>query len=347
MPRTPSKPPTLIDVAEHAGVSVPTASRVLNGGVRGRNSGSADVRKRVEAAARALGYSVSAAAQTTKGGRARTVAVVVSDMDDYGAATIISGVMHAAEERGLSVAVRATGDDATGELELFDQLRGERHRAVLVATSRTTDDVREQALGDRLRLLEEQGTRVVLIGDSQLPFPSVTTDNRRAASRLAVGLATNGARRFAIAAGPEDEITSLERASGFREGLAQAGIDTDGEPVLVHQPFTRDGGYAAAVQLEPVLDEVDVVAAMSDAMAVGIIARLRERGIDVPGQIEVSGFDHVALLGDVLPEFSTVEVPLKEFGRSGLELALRPRERGRNPSMSLESRPIVRGRSLS
>src|SRR5690625_6400189 len=75
--RSPVKPPTLADVARLAGVSTTTASRVLNGGVRGKKSGSAEVRKRVTDAARSLGYSVNPAAQTTKEGRARTVALLV------------------------------------------------------------------------------------------------------------------------------------------------------------------------------------------------------------------------------------------------------------------------------
>lgn len=346
MHEVPAKLPTLTDVARRAGVSVPTASRVLNGGVRGTKSGSADVRERVEAAARDLGYSVSAAAQTTKGGRARTVAVVVSDLDDFGSAMVISGVMHAAEERGLSVSVRATKDDAQRELALLDRLRGERHQAILIATSRTTDAAREKAFGDRLRILQDQGARVVIFGDSDLPFPAVTVDNRGAARRLGFALAKTGRRRFAVVSGPEIELTALERAAGFVEGLADAGLDPENVLVL-HHAFTRDGGYAATIELEDSLRDLDAIAAMSDAMAVGIIARLRERGVAVPDEIDVSGFDHVSLLGDVLPEFSTVEVPLRAFGESALSLAFNRRRASAATRVALDAQPILHGTSLT
>jgi len=345
--RRTAKPPTLSDVARLAGVSVPTASRVLNGGVRGAESGRREVRKRVNDAARALGYSVSSAAQATKDGRARTIAVLVSDIDDYGAATMIAGVMHAAEDRGLSVAVRTTRDDAAREVSLLSRLRGERHRAVVLATSRSTDPAREAALEARLAVLRDQGAGVVLIGSSELDYPSVTIDNRGAAARLAEALVDGGSRRFAIVSGPRDQITSRDRVDGFLDGLAARGIEV-AEDLVVHAEFSRDGGYAAADALGRRASELDVIAAMSDTMAVGVIARLREHGVIVPRDVEVTGFDHVPLLGDILPDFSTVEVPLEEFGEAALQLALddsAPASWDRH--IALKASLIVRGERIA
>ena len=117
-------------------------------------------------------------------------------------------------------------------------------------------------------------------------------------------------------------MTALERVGGFAEGLAARGITVE-ERDIVHTEFSRDGGYRAVEQLRDRLADLDVIAAMSDAMAVGVIARLRELGVPAPADIEVTGFDHVPMLGDVLPGFSTVEVPLEEFGGAALELASR------------------------
>lgn len=338
-----AKPVTLTDVARRAGVSVPTASRVLNGGVRGKGSGTPELRRRVEDAARALGYSVSTAAQAIKDGRARTIALVVSDIDDFGSATVIAGVMHAAEERGLSVAVRTTGDDARREMDLLRQLRGERHRAIVLATSRTTDVDREAALDDELRLLHDQGASVVLIGDSTLAYPSVTVDNRDAAARLARGLADAGRRSFAVVSGPSDQVTSRDRVEGFLEGLAERGIAVPDRDV-VHAEFSRDGGYDAVRRLGDRVRDLDVIAAMSDAMAVGAIAALRDLGIRAPGEVEVTGFDHVPMLSDVMPDFSTVEIPLGAFGEAALSLALDEDEgEERRTRVALTASTIVRG----
>lgn len=338
---SPAKPATLGDVAKLAGVSVPTASRILNGGVRGTQTGSADLRARVEEAAETLGYSVSTAAQAIKGGRARSVALLVSDIDDFGSATMISGVMHAAEQRGMSVAVRATGDDAQREIEVLRHFRGERHRAVVLATSRTTDPAREAALDEELRLLRAQGARIVLVGDSALDYPSVTVDSRTPAAMLAAELVRSGHRRFAVVSGPADQITARDRAHGFLAGLAAMGIAVP-EQRVVHAPFSRDGGYAAVDLLGEHVHDLDVIAAGSDAMAVGVIARLRELGIRSPGDIEVSGFDHVPMLGDIMPEFSTVEVPLEAFGEAALHLAVDEDGAG-SSGISLPASLIVHG----
>lgn len=341
---TPVKPPTLSDVARLAGVSVPTASRVLNGGVRGRRSGSPEMRERVERAAQALGYSVSPAAQAIKDGFARTVALIVSDINDFGAATMISGVMHACEPYDLSVAVRTTHDDPLRELTLLESLRGERHRAVIIATSRTDDAQREAALEERLRVIERQGTKVVIIGNSDLPFPSVVIDNRAAAACLAQGIVDGGPRRFAIVTGPSSEITARDRTEGFLEGLASRGIEVP-EDLVLRVPFSRDGGYRAAGELVDRLDEVDVIAAMSDTMVAGVVARMFDAGKRVPTDVEVTGFDHVSVLGDVLPRFSTVEVPFEDFGKAALSLVMAEESlsSGRVPKVGLEAVPIIRG----
>jgi LacI family transcriptional regulator len=337
-----TKPVTLTDVAHLAGVSVPTASRVLNGGVRGKESGTPELRQRVEDAASALGYSVSVAAQAIKDGRARTIALIVSDIDDFGSATVIAGVMHAAEERGLSVAVRTTRDDAQRELKLLTQLRGERHRAIVLATSRTTDANREAVLDEHLRLLQAQGASVVLIGDSELAYPRVTVDNRGAAARLAMGLVDVGHRSFAVISGPTDQITSRDRVEGFLEGLAQRGITVPDRDVI-HAPFSRDGGYEAVRRLGDRVHAFDAIAAMSDAMAVGAIASLRDLGIQVPTGIEVTGFDHVPMLGDVMPGFSTVEIPLEAFGEAAISLALDEADGDERRTRALGASTIVRG----
>lgn len=342
----PDKPPTLADVARLAGVSVPTASRALNGGVRGAESGSPELRRRVEDAARALGYSVNPAAQATKGGRARSVALLVGNIEDFGSATIISGVMHAAEKRGISVAVRTTLDDPLRELELLTAIRGERHRALVIATGRTTDEHRERALEARLRTLAEHGTRVVIVGDSSLDFPSVTVDNHEAARLLADSLAKSGKKRFAILSAPPIQITSRDRVKGFLEGLSSHEISV-GQGDIVFRTFSRDGGYKAIDQLAERVAEFDVIAAMSDAMAVGAIARLRELGVESPRDVEVTGFDHIPMLGDVLPHFSTVEVPLKAFGEAALSLALDDDDDpGASTHIALRATPIVHGKPV-
>lgn len=338
----PGRLPTLGDVAARAGVSTPTASRILNGGVRGDRVGTPEIRQRVADAARDLGYSVSRAAQATRGGRSNSVAIIVSDISDIGSAAIVSGVMDSAEEHGISVTVLASHDDAGREHQLLTRLRGERHRAVILATSRTSSAERESALDGQLRTLHDQGARVVVIGDSELDYPAVTFNNHRATRALATELVKLGHRRFAICSGPEDQITARDRAEGFAAGLRASGIDVD-PGAVVHADFSRDGGHQAVLALSGQIHHLDVIAAMSDAMAVGAIAALREMGVATPGDVEVTGFDHVPLVGDLLPDFTTVHVPLKEFGAAALSIALERHSPAAHQRLELRGKTFIRG----
>jgi LacI family transcriptional regulator len=338
------RPATLSDVARLAGVSTPTASRVLNPGVRGGASGREEIRQRVTAAAESLGYSASSAAQATKGGRSRSVALIVRDIDDFGSARMIAGLMRAAESLDVAVAVRSTHDDSVDEADILRSLRGERHRGVILATSRTTDARRERQVGEQLAILQRQGANVVIIGDTDLPYPRLTVDNREAAGILAEELVRRGRRRFAIAAGPADQFTARERAAGFIEGLARAGIVVS-DGLVITSEFSRAGGFEAVDRLLPSVPELDVIATVSDTMAVGAIARLRQAGVAVPGDVEVTGFDHVPLIGDLIPGFSTVDIPFDEFGRTALGLVMESRPttvRG----VTMVATPIVDGEAV-
>lgn len=341
---TPAKPPTLGDVARLAGVSMPTASRVLNGGIRGAASGSEQVRDRVRSAAQRLGYAPNPAAQTIKGGRSKTIALLVGDLEDQGAATMIAGVMHAAESRGLSVAVRATADDADRERAILEGLRGEWSLGIIVATSRTIDVAREARVAEQLQVLAAQGAKVVVIGNSSFGFAEVVVDNVDAASRLADGLAADGATKFAILAGPPDQVTSRDRVEGFLRGLERQGVDRR-DVRVVHADFSRDGGYRGFTQIEHAVGELDVVAAMSDAMAVGAMVRARELGVSVPEDVEISGFDHVPMISDLLPRFSTVEIPLEQFGEAAVRLVADDEEVG-VASVTLRAVPLLRGQRI-
>jgi LacI family transcriptional regulator len=184
----------------------------------------------------------------------------------------------------------------------------------------------------------------VVVGSSQLRYPSVVVDNASAARALARGLVAVGHRRFGIAAGPSNQVTSHDRVSGFLAGLAEERVRVEMDD-LVHCDFSRDGGFEAGKALARRLAHLDHVAAMSDAMAVGLIAGFREVGAAVPEDLEVSGFDHVPMLGDVMPTFSTVEVPLGQFGEAALTL-IEDESTAATTVISLPSCPIVRGRRL-
>ena len=305
---------TLYDVARAAGVSLATASRSLNGSTRKVNE---EYRQRVLAAAHELGYTANASAQAVARGSSATVALLVSDIADPYFSAIAAGVIRASEEQGLNVTMAVTERDAARELELVRLLRGQRPRAIVLAGSRFTDGSGDEALVAELDAFTASGGRVVLISRHGLSFDTVAIDNTGGAAALAASLVSLGYRGFAVLAGPADLVTAQDRATAFTAALPAAPV------AVVPGAFSRDAGYDGMLELiDRGLDAVDLVFAVNDVMAIGALAALRDRGIDVPGRIAVAGYDDISTARDVTPALTTVRVDLESAGAAAVALAL-------------------------
>jgi LacI family transcriptional regulator len=309
-------PVTLLDVAQRAGVSVATASRVLNGGDRVPRP---ELQERVKAAADELGYTPNAQAQALAKSSTNVVGILVHDIEDPYFAAIANGVMRAADERNLLVMLASTFRDADREIAYLSSLRAQRARAAVMIGSRRTDPESLARTASEVETFLNSGAGLALVSQSGMPAHTIEPDNRAGAAALAGALAGLGWRKFAVLGGPDALATARDRRDGFVAGLAEAGLS----PVSVEAgDFTRDGGYAAAEGLLDRHAEVDCVFAVNDVMAVGAMSAFRARGVDVPGRLGVAGFDDIATLRDVWPGLTTVRLPLEQMGRRALELAI-------------------------
>lgn len=318
---------TLGDVARHAGVSLATASRVLNGSTRRVNE---DLRELVLAAAAELGYTPNLHAQAVARGTSSTVGLIVHDIADPYFSAIASGVMRVADERGLIVTLGTTTRQPERELAYVATLRAQRARAVILAGSRVTDRRQTQRLADEITAFKRAGGRVACVSQHRLPADTVQPENRAGARELARRLVELGHRKFAVLAGPRTLVTARDRVAGFRAGLVDAGIAL-APGAVIEGSFTRDGGYQALTELVTNGVDATCVFAVNDVMAVGAMAACRERGIRVPDDLSVAGFDDIETLRDLSPSLTTVRLPLEELGAKAAELALElePPERDR------------------
>jgi len=310
---------TLEEVARAAGVSLATASRALNGSTRKVNP---ELRERVLAAARALNYSPNLAAQAVARGGTSTVALLVADISDPYFSTIASGVMQAAEERGLIVTIGSTERRPDREAALVRALRGQRPRSVILVGSRWAETGLDNELSEELRAFEKAGGRVTMVSQPQLPFRTIDIRNEEGAAALGERLIERGYRSVAILTGPPGLITAQERTRGFA-----AAFEAHGHPVdhrwRVAGDFTRDGGFLGAAELRRRgLVEIELIFAVNDVMAVGAMAYLPSAGGRLPQDLAVAGFDDISSLRDVVPALTTVSLPLELIGRRAIELAL-------------------------
>lgn len=307
---------TLQQVAERAQVSLATASRALNGSARTVNPALAD---RVLTAARDLNYTVNRQAQAMVRGRTTIVGVVLADIVDPYFSSIAAGVMARADQLGLLVTLAATERRPERECDHVTMFSSLRAQAVLLIGSRSTDQVHEAELASRMAAFERGGGRVVVVGQPLADFDAVVVENRAGATDLAQVLIGLGHTRFAILAGPADLVTSVDRCEGFREAVLAAGLP---EPVVVHDAFSREGGHAGMHRLLDSAADVTCVFGVSDAVAVGAMTAARERGVDVPGQMSVAGFDDVPWLRDIHPALTTYRLPLETIGDQALGMAV-------------------------
>lgn len=307
---------TLAEVAKQAGVSLATASRVLNGSTR---QVSEELSDRVLRTAERLGYVPNASAQALARNSSSLVGLVVHDITDPYFSCIAAGVTRVAEEAGLVVVLGTTGRRPEREVELLSTLRAHRARAVVLAGSRTTDRASQSRLAAEIDAFTEQGGRVACVSQAKLGTDTVVPGNRAGGRALARALTELGHKKFAVLGGPSELVVARDRLAGFKAGLADAGV---APPAVVNGAFTRDGGYAAAMELLASKTRATCVFAVTDVMAMGAMAALRERGVRVPEDMSIAGFDDIPTLRDTVPALSTVRLPLEEMGEIAAGLVL-------------------------
>ncbi len=314
------RPVTLDDVARHAGVSLATASRALNGSERKVRK---DLEERVLASAAVLNYTPNAQAQAVARGRTDVIGLVVHDIADPYFSSIAAGVIEAADAEGLLVTLASTGRSAEREIQHVANLRAQRARAVILVGSRDTETSRRGPLGREIAAFENGSGRVVLVSQNRLDTDTIVMENQAGAQALASELAGLGYRHHGVLAGPSTLLAAADRVTGYRRGLTAAGLKIS-EDRVIQGEFTRDGGYHAVEQLIDRLDRIDCIFAVNDVMGVGAMAALRDHGYSVPHDVALAGFDDIATLRDVSPRLTTVRMPLTEIGAQAVKLVLQP-----------------------
>jgi LacI family transcriptional regulator len=313
-------PTTLADVARRAGVSVATASRVLSESSYGVT---AELRARVEAAAADLQYVPNAHAQALARARTATVGVIVHDVSDPYFSELTRGIQRVASEAGRLVMICNTYRDRQRELAYARLLHAQRVEALILAGAGRDDREWSERLAKQISAFSTAGGRVVLVGRHHVAGDSVVADNTGGGRAVAQALIAGGHRRIGVIGGPPLLTTTRDRLTGFRLGLDAAGLDLPAAQI-VDADFSRDGGYRATLTLLDRAQKLTALFALNDPMAVGALAALRERGIRVPDDISLVGFDDIPMARDTTPTLSTVHVPIVEMGARAMELALAP-----------------------
>lgn len=278
---------TIKDVAKLAGVDISTVSRVVNRTA----SISFATRKRVEQAIRELNYRPSSAARAIVTNKTRSFALLVPTLADPNVAVIASGAEERARRAGYSMLV-AGYSMGSGTAALDHFFREHRVDGLLLMSPRhlPTDFLRLP-----LATLEE-----------------APVDNLGGGRLVAEHLWALGHRTVAFVGGPEESKHARERLRGFKEYYPDA--------IVALGDWSADSGYRLTGSVLAEGLSLSAIFAASDAVALGVMHALRDRGLEIPADISVIGFDDIAMAKHFYPPLTTVTQPLKEVGAAALEL---------------------------
>ncbi|MFC3987435.1 LacI family DNA-binding transcriptional regulator [Actinoplanes siamensis] len=307
---------TLADVARLAGVSPATVSRVINDSAK---KVAPELRERVLAAVAELHYVPNAHAQNVARPRKSAVGVIVHDVSDPYFAEITRGLQRQAAAHDRLLVICNSYREPERELAYVALLRAQQVHALILAGSGYHDEAFTARLNGELNAYQQGGGRVAVIGRHELVGSAVLPANEAGAYELGCRVLSRGHRRVGVIAGPRALTTTTDRLSGIRRAAAELDVALEH---IVYADFTRDGGAAAAGELLAMTPDLTAILALNDSMAVGTLAALRERGVSVPGQISVTGFDDMPIARDVTPSLTTVRLPLVDMGERAMALAL-------------------------
>lgn len=301
---------TITAIAREAGVSVPTVSRVLNG----RSDVSPSTRARVEELLHRHRYRRRTSRPRESAG---LIDLVFGDLDSPWAVEILRGVEDVAHAAGVGTVVSASHRRTTSTRQFLNNLRARASDGVILVTSPI--DPPHQA---ELQRLSVPMVAVDPAGGPTLGVPTVGASNWAGGIAATEHLLSLGHRRIGFVAGPDRLLCSRARLDGYRAGLESAGLSLD--PDLV-QPgdFYHEAGFEGATALLATADPPTAVFAASDQMALGVYEAVRRRGLRVPDDVSVVGFDDLPEVRWSSPPLTTIRQPLAEMGVLAARTVLR------------------------
>lgn len=308
--RPRAKPVTIVDVAKRAGVSAGTVSRVLNGA-----NAPSETRRRVDAAVRDLGYVPNHAARSLKRQATEQIALAIPDVANPIYVQMATSIQRVAAERGYQLSLISTHNGATDERTVLRGLHRRQLDGMVLVSLRPGTALLEQ--------IRDAADRLCLIGSfpDDLAVDAVRVDSAAGVDLAVAHLVDQGRRRIAMVNGTPGTVPAERRAAGFHDAFLARGLEVPFDRI-VEGDFTTASGYRCVDDLLARAPDVDAVFCANDAMAIGVLRRLRELGRDVPSDVAVVGMDDIDMAAMTAPTLTTVSLRAEERGRLAAELLL-------------------------
>lgn len=302
---------TIKDVAKHAGVSIKTVSRVLNSSPLV----SEETRKLVLNAIDQLDFHPSAVARAMVSRKSRTVGLVIADVSNPFFPEVVRGAEDVANAHDYNVILCNTDEKPEKERAYIDLLREKQVDGIILAGSRIDPD--------EIIALGKKGVRVVVVNkDIRDPRVGViVVENEQKGYEAVCHLMRMGHRMIAYLSGPPLSSSNVERLNGYRRAFSENSIPLDASLVVEAEP-TREGGFKGMSALLARSPRPTALFAYNDLQAIGAIDAIRAKGLNIPTDVAVIGFDDIQLAEFTVPPLTTFRMPKYEMGRKAMEMLL-------------------------
>ena len=323
--------PSVRDVAERAGVSVGTVSHALNHPERVADS----TLERVRAAIDELGFVRSETARRLRHGGSSLVGVLVHDISNPFFTEAARGIEDRLREDNRVPMLGSTDSDPDRERELMSLLAGLDVRGVIVTPSTSTLD--------NLAVLAGRGIRIVLMDHPPISeeLPTVSGDDVAGARAAVAHLVELGHRRIGFVNGPLSVRQSIDRRDGVLAALSEAGLDPaevlrEVEAASGGQGYTADAGAVGAAELLRADPPPSALFCANDQLAIGAMREIRRRGLAIPDDVAIVGYDDVDIASELITPLTSVHVPMRDIGRAAADLLLADGSQVRHVSFAPE-----------
>jgi LacI family transcriptional regulator len=306
---------TLADVAADLGLNASTVSRALD---PSRNSMvSATTRERIIAAAERLGYRPDIQARSLMTGRTQTIVAIAANLGNPTITPVLHGVASRSAIEGIVPIIAETNDDSEVFVDLVDHMLSRRVDAIIVMGARRRDT---EAIESAARLVPVVVAFRPLLGVS---VPVVMVDDRKGAELVAAHFADLGHEAVTQLPGPSDVMNFMLRDEGFTSVVTERGLDLLPAPGQAEVPTFEEGRRLMRELLESGNPMPTAVFAHNDLMAIGAMSVLEERGIKVPDDISIAGYNDMALTAFLACPLTTVRYPGWDVGHAAADTAIR------------------------
>jgi LacI family transcriptional regulator len=328
---------TIQEVAEHAGVSVATVSRVLNANA----SVNADMVGRVRASIDELGYRPSHVARSMRTQRTSIVAVVVPDVENPFFTSVVRGIEDVARDNGILAVLCNSDDQADAEMRYLRLVEDQRADGVILASN--------MAAAPDSYFGNGQGLRPIVLIDREVPgirADLVRVDNELGAQEATTHLLDSGAQRLACITGTSGVSTAEQRLQGFLNALSERGINRR-SAIFRHADFRVSGARAAVKDIWSTT-KPDALFVCNNLMTLGALQELASEGIRLRDDVLVVGYDDEPWAGSWHPSVTCVAQPAREIGRAAMRLLMDRLKEPLRPIQRITMQPtlVVRDSSV-